>query len=145
MLADLVDSLGRNIDALGLVLLIVMLTAVAVHADRRYTDERNRNEQLNIEVANLNRRNRSLQLIVQFQDSTLTNLEAALTRAADEEAEPSVSTEPVTELEGKPIDEVIMAMEFCLSCHKLAAPSHFKLTKHLALGDNSLEATTEGR
>lgn len=120
MLADLVDSLGRNLDALAYVALIVVLVVVAIHSDRRFTDERTRNERLE-------RRIQSLVLVVQFQQ--------ALVDAKMPEVQPDTPDEEMLDLS---VDALISKMGYCLSCHRLRAPSHFQQTDHVQLEDPAL-------
>lgn len=123
MASDLVDSLGRNIDALAYVFLIVTLVITTITADRRYTSERHRNIQLE-------RRIRSLVLVVQFQDALITNQDQA-------PAPPPAVTDP-EDLFGMPVDAMIAKMGYCLTCNRLKAPSHFTQTDHLRLEDDHI-------
>lgn len=125
MLADLTDALGRNIDALAYVALIIVLVAVAIHADKRYTQERKHNERLV-------RRIQSLSLVVRFQQSLV---DAKL---------PEVQPTPADELDPDEIpdlsvDGYITQLRYCLTCHRLRAPSHFTTTQHLQLEEPQLQ------
>ena len=105
MLIDLLEGLTRHLDAIAYVALVVVLVAVAIHADRRYDEERTRNEVLQ-------RRIRSLTLVVRFQDTMLK---------VDEPA-PPVSHPEVLDLS---VDAMIRQLGYCLTCHRLKAPAHF--------------------
>jgi len=121
MLSDVIDSLGRNIDALAYIALIVMLVAVAIHADKRYDQERQRN-------IVLERRIRSLTLVTRFQDTLLKVAET------DE----PVADEPAGEVLDLSVDTMIRQLGYCLTCHRLKAPAHFNQTDHLRLEDENL-------
>jgi hypothetical protein len=123
MPADLVDSLGRNIDALAYVFLVVVLVITTITADRRYTAERHRNVQLE-------RRIRSLVLVVQFQDALISNHEQAVL--------PAPQVVDPEDLFGLPVDAMISKMGYCLTCNRLKAPSHFTQTDHLRLEDEHI-------
>lgn len=125
MLADLVDSLGRNIDALAYVLLIVVLVATAIHADRRYDQERKTSERLE-------RRIQSLVLVVRFQQSLV-----------DAKLPDATPVDENTEVLDLSVDALISKMGYCLSCHRLKAPSHFATTQHLRLEDNNLHGAPD--
>lgn len=125
MLNDLLGGLDRHLDAIAYVALVVVLMAVAIHADKRYTQERTRNEVLQ-------RRIRSLTLVVRFQDTMLK---------VDEPA----AVEPVVEVLDLSVDAMIRQLGYCLSCHKLKAPSHFTDTDHLRLEDDQLIRDQEER
>lgn len=122
MLSDVIDSLGRNIDALAYITLVVMLVAVAIHADKRYDQERQRN-------IVLERRIRSLTLVTRFQDTLLK---------VDEVKEPAAD-EPAGEVLDLSVDTMIRQLGYCLTCHRLKAPQHFNSTDHLRLEDDNLE------
>lgn len=121
MLSDVIDSLGRNLDALAYVVLVVVLVAVAIHADKRYDQERQRN-------IVLERRIRSLTLVTRFQDTMLKVTET------DEPA----ADEPAGEVLDLSVDTMIRQLGYCLTCHRLKAPSHFNDTDHLRLEDDNL-------
>lgn len=125
MLKDALSALDQHLDALAYVALVVVLVAVAIHADKRYTQERIRNEVLQ-------RRIRSLTLVVRFQDTMLK---------VDEPAAP----EPVVEVLDLSVDTMIRQLGYCLTCHRLKAPSHFNDTDHLRLEDDKLIPDTEER
>jgi hypothetical protein len=125
MLADLIDALGRNIAELAYVFLVVVLVATTVHADKRYSQERSRTDALE-------RRVRSLVLVVRFQDAALT---AKLTPATPVTDEPEVLDLSV--------DAMISQLGYCLTCHRLKAPVHFTQTDHLQLEDEDLVQRNE--
>ena len=120
MLKDALAALDQHLDALAYVALVVMLVAVAIHADHRYTQERNRN-------VVLERRIRSLNLVVRFQDAV----------AVATTPEPAVPV-GTAELETLSVDAMIAQLGYCLTCHRLKAPVHFTQTDHLRLEDNDL-------
>jgi hypothetical protein len=129
MLTDLADALGQHIDALAYVALIVVLMVVAIHSDRRYTDERDRNERLQ-------RRIQSLVLVVRFQQTLVdAKLPDQPTTVADVDLEP--------EILDLSVDAMIARMGYCLTCHRLRAPAHFKQTDHLQLEDPNLHGATD--
>jgi hypothetical protein len=95
--------------------------AVAIHADKRYDQERQRN-------IVLERRVRSLTLVTRFQD-TLLKVNETEEQAADE---------PDPQVLDLSVDHMIRQLGYCLTCHRLKAPAHFKLTDHLRLEDDNL-------
>lgn len=115
------DALGRNIDALAYVFLVLTLVVTTITADRRYTTERHRNEKLQ-------RRIQSLVLVVQFQQALIEAEKQEL--PAEKEL---VEIEPLD----LSVDAMISRMGYCLTCHRLKAPAHFKLTDHLRLEDEN--------
>ena len=118
MLIELLEGLDRHLDALVYVLLVVMLVAVAIHADKRYDQERTRN-------IVLERRIRSLTLVVRMQDTLLK---------VDEPEAPEATPE-VLDLS---VDAMIRQLGYCLTCHRLKAPEHFNDSTHLRLEDDQL-------
>lgn len=121
MLSDVIDSLGRNLDALAYIALVVMLVAVAIHTDKRFDQERQRN-------IVLERRIRSLTLLTRIQDALLKVTET------DEPA----ADEPAGEVLDLSVDAMILQLGYCLTCHRLKAPNHFTSTDHLRLEDDNL-------
>lgn len=125
MPTDLVDALGRNIDALAYVFLVVTLVITSITSDRRYTAERHRNIQLE-------RRIRSLVLVVQFQDALISTHDQA-----KPDPIPPAPADP-EDLFGMPVDAMISKMGYCLTCNRLKAPGHFTQTDHLRLEDEHI-------
>lgn len=126
MLKDALGLLDRHLDSLIYIALVVMLVVVAIHADKRYDEERLRNEKLE-------RRIRSLTLVVRFQDTMLK---------VDEPAPVDTSRSEVLDLS---VDSMIRQLGYCLTCHRLKAPGHFTETDHLRLEDDQLIPDTEER
>lgn len=126
MLKDLLGGLDQHLDSLIYIALVVMLVAVAVHADKRYDEERTRNEKLE-------RRLRSLMLVVRFQDTVLK---------VDEPAPVDTARVEILDIS---VDAMIRQLGYCLTCHKLKAPSHFTETDHLRLEDDKLIPDSEER
>ena len=118
MLIELLEGLDRHLDALAYVALVVVLVAVAIHADKRYDQERTRN-------IVLERRIRSLTLVVRMQDTLLK---------VDEPEAPEATPE-VLDLS---VDAMIRQLGYCLTCHRLKAPEHFNDSTHLRLEDDQL-------
>lgn len=116
MLKDALSALDQHLDALAYVALVVVLVAVAIHADKRYDQERTRN-------IKLERRIRSLTLIIRTQDTLLK---------ADE-PEAHVAGAEVLDLS---VDVMVAQLGYCLTCHKLRAPSHFDDDGHVRLDDD---------
>jgi len=128
MAEDLLDALGRNVDALAYVALVVVLVVTTISTDRRYTKERRHTE-------NLERRIRSLVLVVRFQQS--------LVDAKLPEPQTGTTVEGDVEILDLSVDGLISRLGYCLSCHRLKAPSHFDQTGHLRLEDENLGADYE--
>lgn len=125
MPSDLVDAIGRNIDAFAYIALVLVLMVTAIHADKRYTQERDRNTRLE-------RRIQSLVLVVRFQQ---TLVDAKM---------PEPQSIEIDEPLDLSVDAMISKMGYCLSCHRLKAPSHFATTQHLRLEDNLVTPDKEG-
>lgn len=117
------EAIDQYLDSVVYILLIIVLVVTAVHADRRYDEERSRNEALE-------RRIRSLSLVVRFQQS--------LVDAQLPEPETTPTTVGEAEVVDLSVDGLISRMGYCLTCHRLKAPSHFQQTDHLRLEDDSL-------
>jgi hypothetical protein len=130
MTTDLLDALERNLDSIAYILLVVVLMAVAIHADHRFTQERNRSE-------NLERRIRSLVLVVRFQQS--------LVDAKLPEPETVTTARGEAEYLDLSVDGLISRLGYCLTCHRLKAPAHFVQTDHLRLEDDNLTGADHER
>lgn len=117
------EAIDQYLDSVVYILLIIVLVVTAVHADRRYDQERSRNEALE-------RRIRSLSLVVRFQQSLVD------AQLPEPETTPTIVGE--AEVVDLSVDGLISRMGYCLTCHRLKAPSHFQQTDHLRLEDDSL-------
>lgn len=117
------ETIDQYLDSVVYILLIIVLVVTAVHADRRYDQERSRNEALE-------RRIRSLSLVVRFQQSLVD------AQLPEPETTPTIVGE--AEVVDLSVDGLISRMGYCLTCHRLKAPSHFQQTDHLRLEDDSL-------
>lgn len=127
MLEAALTMLDEHIANLAYVALVLVLAITAFHADHRFTEERNRNE-------GLERRIRSLTLVIRFQQT--------LVDAKLPETEPDHDRVEVLDLS---VDHLISKMGYCLTCHRLKAPTHFAETDHLQLEDPHISGVkTEG-